>query len=164
MQERHKSADGRAYHHSCCWGYLGWPRSRSSSFVSGFCISFGLVDPRLSRYGADGVWVGTRFVASEEAGAAPKHKELVLLAGYDDTVRTLIYSGRPMSVRRTPYVAEWESQRQPEIETIVSQGKIPHEVELEKHPEKSIEGRMCKTMISAASAFFSDRIPIRADG
>jgi NAD(P)H-dependent flavin oxidoreductase YrpB (nitropropane dioxygenase family) len=59
------------------------------------------------RYGASGVWVGTRFVASEEAGAPPKHKELVLSAGYDDIVRTLIYSGRPMSVRKTPYVASW---------------------------------------------------------
>ena len=59
------------------------------------------------RYGASGVWVGTRFVASEEAGAPPKHKEQLLSAGYDDTVRTLVYSGRPMSVRKTPYVAEW---------------------------------------------------------
>lgn len=59
------------------------------------------------RYGAAGVWVGTRFVASEEAGAPPKHKELVVTAGYDDTVRTLVYSGRPMSVRKTPYVASW---------------------------------------------------------
>ena len=58
-------------------------------------------------YGAAGVWVGTRFVASEEAGAPPKHKQELLSAGYDDTVRTLVYSGRPMSVRKTPYVAEW---------------------------------------------------------
>lgn len=58
-------------------------------------------------YGAAGVWVGTRFVASEEAGAPPKHKELVLSAGYDDVARTLIYSGRPMRVRRTAYVADW---------------------------------------------------------
>ncbi|KAF8123790.1 2-nitropropane dioxygenase [Boletus edulis] len=92
-------------------------------------------------YGADGVWIGTRFVASEEAGAPPMHKELILTAGYDDTVRTLVYSGRPMSVRKTPYITEWESQRQQEIVTLVSQGKIPHEVELEKHPEKSLEGR-----------------------
>jgi NAD(P)H-dependent flavin oxidoreductase YrpB (nitropropane dioxygenase family) len=53
------------------------------------------------------VWVGTRFVASVEAGAPKKHKELLLSAGYDDTVRTLIYSGRPMAVRKTPYVMEW---------------------------------------------------------
>ncbi|KAI5983789.1 2-nitropropane dioxygenase [Pisolithus albus] len=93
-------------------------------------------------YGAAGVWVGTRFVASEEAGAPFKHKELVLQAGYDDTIRTLVYSGRPMSVRKTPYVSEWESRRQQEILDLVAEGKIPHEVELEKHPEKSVEGRM----------------------
>ncbi|KAF8588533.1 NPD-domain-containing protein [Ramaria rubella] len=93
-------------------------------------------------YGAAGVWVGTRFVASEEAGAAPKHKELVLSAGYDDIARTLVYSGRPMRVRRTPYVADWEDNRQTEITELVKDGKIPHEVELERHPEKSLEGRM----------------------
>ncbi|KDQ60627.1 hypothetical protein JAAARDRAFT_151171 [Jaapia argillacea MUCL 33604] len=93
-------------------------------------------------YGAAGVWVGTRFVASVEAGAPPKHKELVVSAGYDDTVRTLIYSGRPMSVRKTSYVAQWENSRQQEIIKLTSEGKIPHEVELESHPEKSMEGRM----------------------
>lgn len=34
-------------------------------------------------------------------------RELVLSAGYDDIVRTLVYSGRPMRVRKTAYVAEW---------------------------------------------------------
>ena len=53
------------------------------------------------------MWVGTRFVASVEAAAPRKHKEMVLVAGYDDVVRTLVYSGRPLSVARTPYVASW---------------------------------------------------------
>lgn len=66
-----------------------------------------VIKPTANRYGAAGVWVGTRFVASEEADAPPKHKELVLTAGYDDTARTLLYSGRPMRVRRTLYVADW---------------------------------------------------------
>lgn len=66
-----------------------------------------LADFISSRYGASGVWVGTRFVASEEAGASKKHKEMVLTAGYDDVTRTLVYSGRPMSVRKTPYIEEW---------------------------------------------------------
>ncbi|PIL23863.1 hypothetical protein GSI_13614 [Ganoderma sinense ZZ0214-1] len=92
-------------------------------------------------YGAAGVWVGTRFVASAEAGAPKVHKELVLSAGYDDITRTLIYSGRPMHVRKTPYVASWDNKQQ-EIAELTYQGKIPHEVELEKHPEKSMEGRM----------------------
>ncbi|OAX40496.1 2-nitropropane dioxygenase [Rhizopogon vinicolor AM-OR11-026] len=93
-------------------------------------------------YGASGVWVGTRFVASVEAGAPPKHKELVISAGYDDTIRTIIYSGRPLHVRNTPYVAGWETRRQGEISELVARGKVPHDVELEKHPEKSLEGRM----------------------
>ncbi|KAI0064696.1 2-nitropropane dioxygenase [Artomyces pyxidatus] len=93
-------------------------------------------------YGASGVWVGTRFVASVEAGAPPIHKELVVSAGYDDTVRTLVYSGRPMSVRKTDYVRDWEENRQEDIRRLTSQGKIPHELELEQHPEKSLPGRM----------------------
>jgi len=91
-------------------------------------------------YGASGVWVGTRFVASVEAGAPKKHKELVLSAGYDDVIRTLIYSGRPMSVRKTPYVEDWETKRSNEIRELVDQGKIPHDFELQQHPEKSIQG------------------------
>ncbi|KAJ3508669.1 hypothetical protein NLJ89_g5625 [Agrocybe chaxingu] len=95
-------------------------------------------------YGASGVWVGTRFVASVEAGAPKKHKEQVLTAGYDDIIRTLVYSGRPMSVRKTPYVDEWETKRSQELQDLVSQGKIPHDVELQQHPERSLEGRSCK--------------------
>ncbi|KAJ7184223.1 2-nitropropane dioxygenase [Mycena filopes] len=91
-------------------------------------------------YGADGVWVGTRFVASVEAGANKTHKEMVISAGYDDVSRTLIYSGRPMSVRRTPYVAEWETARKVEQEELVASGKIPHDIELAQKPNRSIEG------------------------
>ncbi|KAG6832709.1 hypothetical protein H0H92_012281 [Tricholoma furcatifolium] len=91
-------------------------------------------------YGASGVWVGTRFVASVEAGAPKRHKEMVLTAGYDDVARTLIYSGRPMSVRKTPYVADWESKRHDEMRNLLAEGKVPHEVELQSHPEKSIPG------------------------
>ena len=36
------------------------------------------------------------FIASDEAGAGPFHKQRVLSAGYADTVRTTIYTGRPM--------------------------------------------------------------------
>lgn len=59
------------------------------------------------RYGASGIWVGTRFVASEEASAPKLHKELIISAGYDDMVRTLIFTGRPLNVRKTPYLVDW---------------------------------------------------------
>ncbi|OAT05118.1 oxidoreductase [Blastomyces gilchristii SLH14081] len=39
--------------------------------------------------GAQGVWVGTRFVASIEAGCSKTHKDEVVTATFDDTVRTL---------------------------------------------------------------------------
>lgn len=58
-------------------------------------------------WGAEAVWVGTRFVASVESMAPKAHKDMLLSAGWDDAVTTLIYSGRPMRVRRTPYVADW---------------------------------------------------------
>merc|ERR1712039_461348 len=44
--------------------------------------------------GCSGVWVGTRFIASEEAGAGPYHKKSVVAAEFNDTLRTIIYTGR----------------------------------------------------------------------
>jgi len=93
-------------------------------------------------YGASGVWVGTRFVASVESAASPLHKELVVSAGYDDTVKTLVYSGRPLHVRKTEYVRDWEENRQQEISELIDKGEIPHQVEMGKHPEKFMEGHM----------------------
>ena len=58
-------------------------------------------------WGAEAVWVGTRFVAAVEAGAPKAHKDAILSCGYEDAVRTLIYTGRPLRVRRTPYVEDW---------------------------------------------------------
>lgn len=42
--------------------------------------------------GASAVWIGTRFVLSEEAGASEAHKEAVRTAGFDDNVRTIIFT------------------------------------------------------------------------
>jgi NAD(P)H-dependent flavin oxidoreductase YrpB (nitropropane dioxygenase family) len=42
--------------------------------------------------GASAVWVGTRFVLSEEAGASRAHQEAVRTAGFDDNVRTIIFT------------------------------------------------------------------------
>ncbi|KAF8758992.1 2-nitropropane dioxygenase [Rhizoctonia solani] len=92
-------------------------------------------------YGAQAVWVGTRFVASKEAGAPPKHKELVVAAGHEDITRTLIYTGRPLRVYKTPYVADWEENRREEIKELTSKGILPAEHDLEKNPGKSLEAR-----------------------
>lgn len=101
--------------------------------------------------------VGTRFVASTEAGAPPKHKELVVTAGFEDVARTTIFTGRPMRVRNTPYVADWEANRQAEIKELTSKGIIPHIRELEKHPEKSLEGR--PWLMGSVSAVIDEILP-----
>lgn len=58
--------------------------------------------------GAVGVWMGTRFIASEEAHAAQLYKETILAAADTDTTRTRCYSGKPMRVRTNTYVEDWE--------------------------------------------------------
>ena len=87
---------------------------------------------------------------------------MVLKAGYDDVVRTTIYTGRPMSVYKSPYIVDWyvnwcdpissscstgdrETKRREELERLTSQGELPHEVELKNHPEKMIIGIPCES-------------------
>jgi len=82
--------------------------------------------------GASAVWVGTRFVLSEEAGAPEAHKEAVRTAGFDDTIRTLIFTGRPLRVRKNPYIVHWQEERLQEMKELTSKGKIPYEADLDK--------------------------------
>jgi enoyl-[acyl-carrier protein] reductase II len=50
--------------------------------------------------GADGVWMGTRFLATPEAHTVPGYKEAVLAGREDGTVVTRAYSGKPMRALR----------------------------------------------------------------
>jgi enoyl-[acyl-carrier protein] reductase II len=62
--------------------------------------------------GAAGVWMGTRFIASNEAHAGGLYHEAILEADDGGTIRTRCYSGKPMRVKRNPYVDDWESRPQ----------------------------------------------------
>jgi enoyl-[acyl-carrier protein] reductase II len=53
--------------------------------------------------GADGVWVGTRFIATPEARGVIGYKEALLRAREDSTLITRAYSGKPMRVLRNDY-------------------------------------------------------------
>ncbi|KAF6235714.1 hypothetical protein HO173_005909 [Letharia columbiana] len=81
--------------------------------------------------GAVGVWVGTRFVASEEAGCSQGHKEAVVGAGWGDTVKTLVVSGRPLRVRRNGYIEGWE-RRGEVVRELVEKGVVPMEHDMEE--------------------------------
>lgn len=60
--------------------------------------------------GACGVWMGTRFIASEEAHAAQSYKDTVVDASDIDTTRTRCYSGKPMRCRTNDYIKDWEGR------------------------------------------------------
>jgi len=62
--------------------------------------------------GAVGVWMGTRFIASEEAHAGALYHETILGASDESTVRTRCYSGKPMRVKKNLWVEDWESRPQ----------------------------------------------------
>jgi NAD(P)H-dependent flavin oxidoreductase YrpB (nitropropane dioxygenase family) len=86
--------------------------------------------------GAAGVWVGTRFVASEESGASRMHKEAVVAAQYGETKRTLVISGRPLRMLPNEYIKDWES-RPAEIAELTAKGIVPMMSDLEN--EKDID-------------------------
>lgn len=62
--------------------------------------------------GAQGVWIGTRFIATKEANAAPDYKQAIVDASENDTVVTRSYSGKPMRVIKNEWTNQWESRPQ----------------------------------------------------
>lgn len=58
--------------------------------------------------GADGVWIGTRFIATEEARAVPGYKDALLHTAEDGTIVSRAYSGKTMRVIRNAYTDWWE--------------------------------------------------------
>ncbi len=87
--------------------------------------------------GACGVWVGTRFVASTEAGCSKEHKESVVSASFEDTLRTLTISGRPLRVRRNEWVDKWEAQPE-RVKELTDKGIVPIEFDFEAGNEIDI--------------------------
>lgn len=70
--------------------------------------------------GADGVWVGTRFIATPEARGVGGYKERLLGAREDQTTVSRAYSGKTMRVVRNGYTDYFEA----------------HPEELKKFPEQ----------------------------
>ena len=56
--------------------------------------------------GADGVWIGTRFIATPEARAVNGYKDALIAIREDDTVISRAYTGKTCRVVRT----EWTNQ------------------------------------------------------
>lgn len=84
--------------------------------------------------GAAGVWVGTRFVASEEAGCSEEHKKEVVSCGFEGTERTLVISGRPLRMKTNEYIRKWHAQPE-RIRELCDKGTVPIEFDIEQGNE-----------------------------
>ena len=76
--------------------------------------------------GAQGVWIGTRFIASAEAHAGTMYKQVIVEADDEATIVTRAYSGKPMRVFKNEYVAEWERRPQ-DIQPFPAQAMLSHQ-------------------------------------
>jgi len=76
--------------------------------------------------GAQGVWMGTRFIASAEAHAAAMYRQVIVDADDESTIVTRCYSGKPMRVLKNPYVADWERRPQ-DIQPFPQQAMLSHQ-------------------------------------
>jgi enoyl-[acyl-carrier protein] reductase II len=70
--------------------------------------------------GADGIWVGTRFIATPEARGVLGYKERLLASREDETTVSRAYSGKTMRVVRNQYTDHFDA----------------HPEELKKFPEQ----------------------------
>jgi nitronate monooxygenase len=78
--------------------------------------------------GAAGAWIGTRFVASQEAEAHPVYKEKVLQAAETDTVYSCLFDGGwPDAPHRTLHnttLTNWEASGSPPSGERPSEGEV----------------------------------------
>jgi enoyl-[acyl-carrier protein] reductase II len=58
--------------------------------------------------GADGVWVGTRFIATPEAHGVEGYQDTLLATAEDGTVVTRAYTGKTCRVVANSYTRWWE--------------------------------------------------------
>ena len=79
------------------------------------------IDEMLS-YGAEGVSVGSPFIASVEAGVTEEYKQACVEYGADDIVMTERISGTPCTVINTPYVQKIGT-KQTWIESVLNKNK-----------------------------------------
>lgn len=116
--------------------------------------------------GAQGVWMGTRFIASEEANSAPMYRQTIVDAKDTDTTRTRCYSGKPMRVRTNPYVQDWET-RPDDIKPFPMQAMLSRERDVLSgiagvtDPSRLDEEKSCFAMGQSAGGV-KDVLPVKA--
>jgi NAD(P)H-dependent flavin oxidoreductase YrpB (nitropropane dioxygenase family) len=112
--------------------------------------------------GAAGVWVGTRFILSEESGASARHQEAVRTADHGQIVRSTIFTGRPINSRETPYLRRWEGERREEMLSLQARGIVPVQHDLETKPDDDeVLEYSFPLLMGSVSALVKDKLPAK---
>jgi NAD(P)H-dependent flavin oxidoreductase YrpB (nitropropane dioxygenase family) len=74
--------------------------------------------------GAQGVWIGTRFLATLEANCNKGWHKAILQASSADTRRIEIYTGRPLRVIKNKSNDDW-ANREAEMRELLAKGIVP---------------------------------------
>jgi len=77
---------------------------------------------KMFSYGAEGVSVGSPFIASEEANITQEYKQACVENGKNDIVMTERISGTPCTVINTPYIQRIGT-KQTRVETLLNKNK-----------------------------------------
>jgi NAD(P)H-dependent flavin oxidoreductase YrpB (nitropropane dioxygenase family) len=89
-----------------------WPQAIDAASPTPVLAAGGIGDGRgvaaALAVGCVGVWVGTRFLASEEGGALDIQKQAIVNAGDEDTRRTTIYTGKTSRATYNRFHDLWE--------------------------------------------------------
>lgn len=75
-------------------------------------------------------FIHCRFICAEESGATRVHQEIVMKSSSSDTIRTTIYTGRPLRAQRNYYNADYEENRRERINELQSQGKLVYRTDV----------------------------------
>lgn len=86
--------------------------------------------------GAEGAWIGSRFILTKEANVQPSYQQAILASRSEDTVRTEIFTGRPARTLNNPYIMNWETERHSEKLELLQGGTIPwfHDIKTGRLP------------------------------
>eukprot|EP01084_Bolivina_argentea_P291024 500089_1 len=116
-------------------------------------------------YGAQAVWVGTRFVCSTESGASDAHKQAIIDSSNHDTIRSEIYTGRPLRIVKNDYALNWENNRKEEMKKLLKNGILPRKYDLDNNnnvPEwkRHLVGQVCGNIdhIKSAKQIIDDMV------
>ncbi len=71
--------------------------------------------------GADGVWIGTRFIATPEARSVAGYKDALIRTKEDGTTISRAFSGKTMRVVRNQYTASYEEEGSEEVSPFPAQ-------------------------------------------